>query len=71
VSEDSLAVEVTRRAHRDHSFLVDEHTLAHLRTAMWEPSLFRRATLEEWTGAGRRGLRGRVREKLLDLLKNG
>ncbi len=70
VNEDTLAVEVTRRAYRDHSFLVDEHTLSHVRTAMWMPTLFRRVSLEEWSNSGTEEMQKRVREKLMDLLNS-
>jgi len=68
VNEDTLAVEVTRRAYKDHSFLMDEHTLRYVRTAMWQPALFRRVALEEWRNSGAKKMQKRVREKLMDLL---
>ena len=68
VDEDTLAFDVTRRAHQDRSFLWDEHTLRHVRTAMWSPALFRRVSLEDWQSAGAEPLQARVRERLLDLL---
>jgi trimethylamine--corrinoid protein Co-methyltransferase len=68
VSEESLGVEVTRRAAKNHSFIMDDHTLAHMSTAMWEPKLFGRTSLEGWIGAGAAPLQTRIREKLQDLL---
>lgn len=68
VSDESLGVEVTRRAAKDHSFIMDEHTIAHMSQAMWEPKLFRRTSLEGWADSGSAPLQRRIREKLEDLL---
>lgn len=68
VDEDTLALDVIRRAHKDNSFLWDKHTLSHVRTAMWSPALFRRVSLEDWRGSGSKPLQHRLREKVLDLL---
>ena len=68
VSDESLGVEVTRRAAKDHSFIRDEHTIAHMSRAMWEPTLFRRTSLEGWAGSGSAPLQRRIREKLEELL---
>ncbi len=68
VSDESLGVEVTRRAAKDHSFIMDEHTIQHMSRAMWEPKLFRRTSLESWAGSGSAPLQKRIREKLGDLL---
>jgi len=69
VSDESLGVEVTRRAAKDHSFIMDEHTIQHMSRAMWEPKLFRRTSLEGWAGSGSVPLQKRIREKLEDLLE--
>ena len=68
INQDTLAVEVTRRAYQDHSFIMDEHTLRYVRTAMWQPTLSRRISLDEWRNAGANEMQKRVREKLMDLL---
>jgi trimethylamine:corrinoid methyltransferase-like protein len=68
VGEESLGMEVTRRAAKDHTFIMDDHTLAHMSTAMWEPKLFGRSSLEGWIGSGAAPLQTRIREKLEDLL---
>jgi trimethylamine--corrinoid protein Co-methyltransferase len=68
VHDDTLAVDVTRRAYKDHSYLTDEHTLRYVRKAMWQPTLYRRASLEEWSNSGAKEMQKRVREKLMDLL---
>jgi trimethylamine--corrinoid protein Co-methyltransferase len=69
VGDESLGVEVTRRAAKDHSFIMDDHTIQHMSRAMWEPGLFQRTSLEGWTGSGSAPLQKRIREKLGDLLE--
>jgi trimethylamine--corrinoid protein Co-methyltransferase len=69
VSEETLGVEVTRRAAKDHSFIMDEHTIQYMSRAMWEPRLFRRTPLEGWAAGGSEPLQKRIREKLGDLLE--
>ena len=68
VNEDTLAVEIIRRAYKDCSFLMNEHTRRCARTEMWQPALFRRASLKEWRNSGADEMQKRVREKLMDLL---
>jgi trimethylamine--corrinoid protein Co-methyltransferase len=69
VSEESMGLEVTRRAAKDHSFIMDEHTIRHMSRAMWEPKLLRRTSLEGWAGSGSAPLQKRIREKLEELLE--
>jgi trimethylamine--corrinoid protein Co-methyltransferase len=69
VSEGTLGLEVTRRAAKDHSFIMDEHTIQYMSTAMWEPRLFRRTSLEGWAESGSAPLQRRIREKLGELLE--
>jgi trimethylamine---corrinoid protein Co-methyltransferase len=68
VTEESLGIEVTRRAYRDHSFMMDDHTLDNMRTAMWEPVMLQRNTLETWAASGSEPLEKRIRERVRDLL---
>jgi trimethylamine--corrinoid protein Co-methyltransferase len=68
VSEESMGFELTRRAAKDHSFIMDEHTIQYMSRAMWEPKLFRRTSLEGWVESGSAPLQKRIREKLEDLL---
>jgi trimethylamine:corrinoid methyltransferase-like protein len=63
-----MGVEVTRRAAKDHSFIMDEHTIRHMSSAMWEPKLLRRTSLEGWAAVGSVPLQKRIRDKLEDLL---
>jgi trimethylamine--corrinoid protein Co-methyltransferase len=68
VSEGRLAVPVSARATPDNSFLTDEHTLEHMRTAVWSSALFRRANLEDWQREGSLSLQDRLRARLRELL---
>jgi len=68
VSGESLAVEVSARAAPDNSFLTDEHTLAHMRTALWAPALLGRSSLEDWVREGSPTLQDRLRARLHELL---
>jgi trimethylamine--corrinoid protein Co-methyltransferase len=68
VDEDTLAVETTRRGYKDHSFLMDEHTLKHMRDAIWQPSVFQRITLEQWSESGSAQAVKRIRGRVTELL---
>ena len=68
VTPESLAVEVSARATAENSFLTDEHTLAHMRTAMWSSALLRRSGLEDWVREGSPSLQDRLRARLRELL---
>ena len=47
--------------------MMDEHTLAHMSTAMWEPHLLSRVALERWQKEGRR-LEERLKDRVEELL---
>jgi len=68
VTEESLGLDVTRRCYRNHSFMMDDHTLSNMRNAMWEPLLLKRNTQVEWSGAGGVPLEKRIKERVADLL---
>jgi trimethylamine:corrinoid methyltransferase-like protein len=48
VDRDSLAVEVTDRVGPGGHYLTDEHTLAHMRSEFWRPTVLNRDNLEIW-----------------------
>ena len=68
VSDERLAVQVSARAARENAFLTDEHTLAHMRSALWSPGLLQRAGLEDWQARGSPSLQRRLRERVGELL---
>jgi trimethylamine--corrinoid protein Co-methyltransferase len=68
LDDERLAVAVSARATPDNSFLTDEHTLAHMRSALWASSLLRRTSPEDWTREGSPSLQDRLRARLFELL---
>jgi trimethylamine--corrinoid protein Co-methyltransferase len=70
VNEETLAVEVTHRGYREHSFMMDEHTLSHMRNALWQPSIFQRTTQEQWSESGSLWALDRVRERVTEILES-
>ncbi len=70
VDDETLAVDITKRAYKDRTFLMDEHTLKHMRTALRNSRLFERtAIVEKKPNPGSETLKKRIREKLLDLVR--
>jgi trimethylamine--corrinoid protein Co-methyltransferase len=63
VTEEALALEVTRQVGIGGSFLESEHTLRHFRTELHEPQLLWRKTRERWEEEGARSLEERAEEK--------
>lgn len=68
VNDETLGVDVTQRNYINHEFMMDDHTLANMRTAIWDSKMLKRTPLEKWELAGAKSLEKRVREKLDDLL---
>jgi len=68
VDEEHLAFDVIKKAGKTGSFIVEDHTLNHVRTEMWIPSLIQRMTLTKWTDSGTKSMQERIRDKLKILL---
>lgn len=68
VDEEHLAFDVIKKAGKTGSFIAEDHTLNHVRTEMWIPSLIQRIALPKWIESGSRSMRKRIREKLKTLL---
>jgi trimethylamine--corrinoid protein Co-methyltransferase len=64
IDEDHLAVEVIAQGGRQGQFLTLPHTLKHLRSTQWRPSLFCRQSYEQWSTQGRTSLLARAHERL-------
>jgi len=64
---ESLALDVIHKVGPGGDFLTAGHTLKHFRK-LWQPTLFDRRRLEEWTAAGSKRLSERLREKTLALM---
>ena len=63
-----IAVDLTRRCYKTHDFMMDDHTLNHMKIEMRGSSLFPRNSLDGWKGDGSPSIGKRIREKLQDLL---
>ena len=68
VDDEAIAYEVVRRAAPDNSYLTDQHTQNRYLTENWLPNLFERSDSTAWLEQGGVDLRGRIRQKLDDLL---
>jgi len=70
VNEETLALSVIQRVGPGGHFLTEDHTLTHLRTTQWRPTLISREGYEQWKELGGLSLRDRAREKALRILQN-
>ncbi len=70
VDDDSLALDVIRKAGFEGNFLKLDHTSRHFRKEMFFPSLFRRQTSEEWVKSGSKPIDQIAHEKVLYILEN-
>jgi trimethylamine--corrinoid protein Co-methyltransferase len=70
VDEEHLAVDVINRVGPGGHYLADEHTYTHFRSEFWFPQLIDRLRWDDWQQAGSKTMAQRVREKVIDLLKN-
>jgi trimethylamine:corrinoid methyltransferase-like protein len=69
VNDDTLALDVIRKAGFEGNFLKQAHTASHFRKEMFFPSLFRRQTSEEWVKAGSKAIDQVAHEKVLEILE--
>ena len=69
VDRESLAIEVIDRVGPGGHFLMDEHTIEHMRSEFWRPSLLNRDPLETWQNKGGRPLRERLNQKVRNILE--
>jgi trimethylamine---corrinoid protein Co-methyltransferase len=68
VNEETLAVDVIREVGHGGHHLVHPHTLKHLRTTQWRPTLLTRKGYDQWEREGRLTLLDRARLKLQRIL---
>ena len=68
VDADSLATEAIHRVGPGGHFLMDEHTLKHMRSEFWRPRLLNRDPLETWQNKGSKPLRERLNERVREIL---
>ncbi len=69
VNDDTLALDVIRKAGFEGNFLKQAHTARHFRKEMFFPSLFRRQTSDEWSKAGSKAMDLVAHEKVLGILE--
>ncbi len=69
VDSDSLAVDVIDRVGPGGHYLTDDHTLAHMRSEFWRPTVLSRDNLEIWQKKGEIPLRKRLNQKVLTILE--
>jgi len=69
VNDEMLAVDVVKAVGADGNFLIQMHTLNHLRSTQWQPKLISRAGFEKWQESGSTSLLERGREKLQQILQ--
>ncbi len=68
VSDEMLAVEVIREVGSQGNFLTHPHSLKHLRTTQWRPTLSNRLGFEDWKDSGGTSLLERAQERLKNIL---
>jgi trimethylamine--corrinoid protein Co-methyltransferase len=61
---EQLALDVIHAVGPGGSFVAEEHTLRHFRET-WQPGLFRRYRMADWTRQGSKGLDSRLRDRTL------
>jgi trimethylamine--corrinoid protein Co-methyltransferase len=64
---EALALDAIHEAGPGGDFLTQKHTLKHLRE-LWQPALFNRRRVEDWTAAGGKRLSDRLRERTLSII---
>jgi trimethylamine--corrinoid protein Co-methyltransferase len=69
VDENSLAVEVIERVGPRSHFMMDEHTLGHMKDA-WQPEVLCRGSYEDWERSGRRDAFETARDRAALILLN-
>jgi len=70
VNDETLGLDVIDRVGPGGHFLTDDHTLRHLRTTQWRPTLINREGYESWRAGGGLSLRERARKKLFEIMHN-
>ena len=68
VNEETIGVDVVRRAAKDGSFLTDEHTTGRYLTESWYPPMFERSDSGFWLDAGATKMQDKLKARLNDIL---
>ncbi len=70
VNDETLAVDVIRRVGTGGHFLMEEHTLKHMKTVQSQSTLFDRQTRQNWIAKGGKDLAARANETARYILEN-
>lgn len=68
VNKETLATEVVNKVGPGGHFLGENHTLEHLRSEIWIPSIISRKRYDEWKVTGAKTLADRAHEQVLNIL---
>ncbi|GAH76946.1 unnamed protein product [marine sediment metagenome] len=69
INKETLALSVIDRVGPGGHFLVEDHTLRHLRGSHWHPKLLNRKNFQDWEREGKKTLGDKLDEKVKDILK--
>lgn len=69
VDDDTLAVDAISRSVAEGNFLMDEHTLSHLRSERYRPRLLTRQSRAIWASQGAKDMKARATERAWELLQ--
>jgi trimethylamine---corrinoid protein Co-methyltransferase len=70
VNDETLALEIIKKIGAGGNYLLEKHTLDHIKTDYWKPNLFNRDSYTVWQGKGRKSLIGKARDYKEYILKN-
>ncbi len=69
INEETLALEAIHRVGPGGHYMLEPHTMAHLRE-LWQPSVMNRSPYEKWRAQGKRDALETAREKARHILEN-
>jgi len=68
--DDTMALDVIEKVGPGKNFLAQRHTLMHMKTDIFMPTLIDRRSFDAWAQDGSKTMRDRAREKVKDILAN-
>ncbi|MEM0342659.1 MAG: trimethylamine methyltransferase family protein [Thermoplasmata archaeon] len=66
--DDTMALDVIEKVGPGKNFLAQRHTLTHMRTEIFMPTLIDRRSFDAWSQDGAKSMRDRAREKVREIL---
>jgi len=70
INDETLAVDVINNVGSGGNFIMEQHTMNHMRTEQSAPGLFNRKMRYNWEEAGSRDIADVAKEKAIDILEN-